>query len=136
MPGPIPIEIRERAVAAYERGDGTADDVAFQFGVSRRALQRWVARGREEGTVAARDRGGGWRSSVDRKLLEAVLVDRRDATTHEVTAAYNSRVPRNARVHRSSIQRALHRFGYVFKKSDSGPRSKSGPTSLKSAESS
>jgi transposase len=45
------------------------------------------------------------------------LVEREpDRTSFELTASYNLQVSRAARVHRSSIQRALTRLGYVYKK--------------------
>ena len=130
---PYPIELRQRAVAAYEAGEGTRDEIAARFHVSLRALAQWIARFRAEGTVEPRDPGGGWASPVDRSVVEAILVELVDPTTHEIAATYNRRVPKSARVHRSSIQRALHRFGYVNKKNGSVRRSSSGPTSSRSA---
>jgi len=126
---PYPIELRQRAVAAYESGEGTREEIAGRFHVSLRALAQWIARFRAEGTVEPRDPGGGWESPVDRVIIEAILVEQVDPTTHEITAHYNKRVAKNARVHRSSIQRALHRFGYVNKKNESARRSSSGRTS-------
>jgi transposase-like protein len=71
MPRPYPIELRERAVAATEAGDGTYHEVAAGFGVSPRSLEAWVARLRAEGTVAPRQPRGGWISPVDRAVLNA-----------------------------------------------------------------
>jgi transposase len=59
---------------------------------------------------------GGNRSPVSMAVLQGVLAERADLTTHELAALYNERVPRAGRVHRSSVLRALHRAGYVFKK--------------------
>ena len=133
MPQPYPIELRQRAVAAYEAGDGTYTEVAARFGVSPRALEMWVARFRAEASVAPRPPGGGWTSPVDRAVLEVILREHIDATSHEISVAYNKRVPKAERVHRSSVLRALHRFGYVVKKNGSARRSKAGPTSSRSA---
>jgi len=129
MPGPLPIELRERVVAAYEASHESYDAIAAQFGVARRALQRWVKLKRETDSVAPRPRGGGNFSQVDVPLLEKIVAETRDATSHELTADYNARVPRRQRVHRSSIQRALRRAGFVFKKNAYVRRSKTGPTS-------
>jgi transposase len=133
---PYPIELRQRAVAAYEAGEGTREEIAVRFHVSERALAQWIARFRAEGTVEPRAPGGGWTSPVDRELIEKILAELVDATTHEITAQYNKRVPKNARVHRSSVQRALHRFGYVNKKNGFGRRNSSVRTSSRSAGSS
>ena len=136
MPAPHPIELRRAAVAAYESGEGTADDVAVRFGVSRSALLAWSKRLREQGTLVPSARGGGNFSNVDTSLLMSVLAARRDSTTDELTRAYNAQVPKKDRVHRSSILRALKREGFVFKKSVRGPQSKTVQTSARNGRSS
>jgi transposase len=128
MPKPITIELRERAVAAYEAGSESYDVVAARFSVSRRSLQRWVERRRESGSVEPDDPAGGNYSRVDMKTLHGIVQSRPDATSYQVTSDYNRSVPRKKRVHRSSIVRALQRAGYVFKKSESDPPNKTGRT--------
>jgi transposase len=133
MPGPLPVELRERVVAAYESGRESYDVIAAQFGVARRALQRWVALKRETKSVAPRPRGGGNFSPVDVGLLEKIVANGKSATSHEISADYNAQVPRRDRVHRSSIQRALRRAGFVFKKKGYVRSSSRDLTSNKSA---
>ena len=128
MPKPITSELRERAVAAYEAGSESYDVVAERFSVSRRSLQRWVERKRDSGTVVPDPPAGGNFSPVDMKTLHRVVQSRPDATSYQVTADYNRSVPKKKRVHRSSIVRALQRAGYVFKKSESAPPSKTDRT--------
>lgn len=120
MPNPYPLELRERAVRAYELGDATYADVAEQFGLDRATLIRWVQRVRHTGSVAAHDKGGGWVSPVDLALLHRFVGERPDTTTDELTRAYNRRAAPAGRVHRSSGLRALRRRGYVCKKNDRG----------------
>jgi transposase len=103
--------------------------VAVRFGIALSALQRWVKLRRETESVAPRPRGGGNHSPVDRARLDALVAELGDATTYELTAAYNRSVGRAGRVHRSSVQRALRRAGYVFKKNAYVPSSKSAQTS-------
>jgi hypothetical protein len=67
-------------------------------------------------------------------VLDTVVSDGRDATTEELTWEYNRRVGRARRVHRSSILRALHRSGYVFKKNVRGPQNRIAPTSTPNAK--
>ena len=131
MPSPHSIEIRERAVRAYETGEGSFETVAARFGLGRRTLQEWVALYRETGSVEPRPKGGGNPSPVDIEALEQALRDRPDAIVEELKRMHNARVQKKARVHRSSILRALHRRGYVFKKNVPGPQSKTGPMSKK-----
>lgn len=122
MPNPYSVELRERAVRAYEAGDGTYTEVAEQFTINRWTLIGWVQRLRETGSVAARDKGGGWVSPVAVDVLQRLVRARPDTTTEELTRAYNREAAPANRVHRSSVLRALRREGYVFKKNDRGRR--------------
>lgn len=133
MPNPYPIELRERAVRTYEAGEGAYTEVATRFAVSPWTLLRWVQRWRETGAVAPLDKGGGWISPVDGEVMHAVVRDTPDATTEELTRAYNARVARPRRVHRSSFLRALGRAGYVFKKNVRGPQNRIARTSTRNA---
>ncbi len=128
MPKPIPIEVRKRAVAAYDSGAESYDEVAARFAVSRRSLQRWVEKMRDSGTVDPAKPGGGNFSPVDMKTLHALVEARPDATSYELTAQYNRSVSKKQRVHRSSIARALERADYVFKKNARGRRSRTART--------
>ena len=120
MPNPYPIPLRERAVRAYETSTDTYAEVAERFSIGVNTLVRWVQRSRETGTVAPKDKGGGWRSPVDLPRLHALVQERPDRTTEELTRAYNRQA--TTWVHRSSVLRGLQRTGYVFKKNDRGRR--------------
>lgn len=133
MPNPYPIELRERAVRAYVTGTDAHTVVAERFAVNPWTLLRWIGRQRTTGTVAPLPKGGGRLSPVEGGVLEAIVRDTPDATTEEITRVYNGRVPRGDRVHRSSILRALHRRGFVFKKNGRGRRNWIARTSKPSA---
>lgn len=120
MANPYPAQLRACAVRAYETGAASYRAVAQQFAVGEATLQRWVRRQRATGTVDPLARGGGWHSPVDTALLHTLVDERPDRTTDELTRAYNRRAAAPARVHRSSILRALQRLGYVFKKNGRG----------------
>jgi len=122
MPNPYPTELRARAVRAYEAGDETCQQVAARFEVGVATLERWLRRQRCRGTLDPLAKAGGWRSPVDGDVLQRLVGERPDRTTEELTREYNRRVAPAARVHRSSILRALQRFGYVFKKNDRDQR--------------
>jgi|SRR5687767_1084197 len=122
MPNPYPTVLRARAVRAYEAGDEACAAVAARFEVGVATLQRWVRR-RTTGALDPLAKAGGWTSPIDRDVLETLLRERPDRTTDELTRAYNQRAAPTARVHRSSILRALQRLGYVFKKNEPGRRS-------------
>jgi putative transposase len=120
MPNPYPTPLRERAVRAYETGTDSYVEVAQRFSIGLATLVRWVQRARDTGTVAPLGRGGGWRSPVDIPILHRLVGEKPDQTTDELTRTYNRTVAPEARVHRSSILRALQRTGYVFKENGAG----------------
>ena len=59
MPNPYAFDLRARAVAAFEAGEGTYAEIAEEFVVHSRTLQKWVRRKRLTGSVAALPKGGG-----------------------------------------------------------------------------
>ena len=132
MAEPHPIELRQRLVEAYERGEGGYILLARRFSVGVATAKRWVWRFRREGTVVPRKKGGGVHSDVRQDELEAILARRPDANAGEITAEYNRLRRGKRRRHVSSIKRALYRAGYVVKKNAFVRSSSSGPMSLPS----
>jgi len=124
MPNPYPTALRERAVRAYETSTDTYAEVAARFAIGLNTLLRWVQRARATGDVTAFDKRGGWQSPVDLTLLHRLVREKPDRTTDELTRAYNREAAPDARVHRSSVLRALQRTGYVFKKNDRDRRNR------------
>jgi transposase len=122
MPNPYDMALRERAVAAYERGDGSYAQLAALFDLDRRTLQRWVARSRSTGSLAPQPKAGGWRCPIVVSVLHAVVVEAPDATVAELCWAYNRRVTRPERTTDTSFRRAMRREGYVLKKNGRGRR--------------
>jgi transposase len=126
MPNPYPTALRTLVVRAYEAGTESYAVVAARFDVGVATLERWVRRQRTTGVLDPLAKGGGWTSPVDRPLLQRVIDEQPDRTTDELTRAYNRQAAPAARVHRSSILRALQRLGYVFKKNARGRRNSIG----------
>lgn len=127
------VVFRERAVAAYNAGEGGYHDLARVLGVGYRTLQRWVAQERATGSVAPRPNGGGWRCPIDLRVLEAVVREAPDATVAELCWAYNRRVRRSAQTTRTSFGRAMRREDFVLKKNGRGRASGTDRTSQRSA---
>ena len=59
MPNPYPIELRRRALDAYDRGEGTIAEVARMFQVSTASLTRWRAQERRGDGLAPKAHSGG-----------------------------------------------------------------------------
>src|SRR5579863_5630790 len=111
-----PVALRQRVVEAYERGAGSYPTVAKSFRVGEASVRRWVKQFRDVGHVKPHKKGGGLRSDISVKELEAILDKLGDANAGEITAEYNRNRRGKARRHPSSIKRALCRGGYVVKK--------------------
>jgi transposase len=129
MPNPYDVALRERAVAAYESGEGSYAHLATLFDLDHRTVERWVARWRETGSVAAQPKGGGWRCPIDTTVLHAVIGERPDATIEELCRAYNRRVRLARRTSARSLRRAMHREGFVLKKNGRARAKSTGRTS-------
>jgi transposase len=127
-----PVELRIRIVRAYEAGDESYPQIAARFDVGEASVKRWVWLYRKTGGVTPSPKAGGTPSTVTQAAIEAALAVVRDATAGELTAEFNRGKPRNQRVHVSSIKRALHRYGYVVKKSADGRWRVCVPTSSRS----
>lgn len=133
MPNPYDMALRERAVAAYERGEGAYAQLAALFDLDPRTLQRWVARWRATGSAAPHAKAGGWRCPIALPVLHAVIAEAPDATVAELCWEYNRHVTRREHTTETSFRRAMRREGYVLKKNARGRRKSIGRTSARSA---
>lgn len=133
MPDPHPIELRERVVEAYEAGEGSYPVLAERFAVGEASVKRWVLLFGRTGSVAPEPKGGGRVSTIEVAELRRLLARLRDPTASELTVEFNRTRRGTARVHVSSMKRALHRHGYVVKKSADGRWRVSDPMSSRSA---
>ena len=133
MPRPYSADLRERALAACERRDGSRAEVARRFSVAEATLYAWLGQAREEGRRAAKPARGGrppLGGEEGRAALEGALADRRDATLAELADGVAARTGR--RWSASALCRALKRLGWPRKKRRSGRPSRTAPTSARS----
>jgi transposase len=125
MPRPYSTDLRERALAAYEAGEGSQARVAERYRVGERTLSGWLRAAREEGRREPKPRGGG-RAPVGGAgtALAELVAERNDATLSE----YADRLAERTGVRRSpaALCRALKALGLVRKKRRSGPPSRTG----------
>jgi transposase len=133
MAEPYAIELRERVIAAYQAGEGSAATIAARFKVGEATVKRWLWRHRDHGHVRPTKKAGGTPSVIERTEIDAIVARLGDATAGEITAAYNRHRRGAARVHVSTIKRALRRYGYVVKKNGDGRSRFCVPTSSRSA---
>ena len=127
MPRAYSTDLRERALAACEAGEGRQSEIARRYRVGERTLSAWLRIAREEGRRSPRPRRGG-RAPVggEREALAALVAERNDATLAE----YADRLAERTGVRRSAsaLCRALRALGLVRKKRRSRPPSGTGRT--------
>src|SRR5262245_41297580 len=122
------IELRERVVEAYEAGEGSLAEVGERFGLGQATVKRWVWLMRKTGGLSPLAKRGGMRSEIGAHEIDVLVCALGDPTAAELTAEFNRSRPRKKRIHVSSMKRALHRHGYVVKKSADGRWRVSAPT--------
>lgn len=114
----LSLDLRRRAVAAYERGDGSLDTIAARFAVGRASLVRWLALRRDTGDVALRPNAGGTPFAIPLKgeaLIRAWLAD--DPSLSQQQIADRLAEAGVARTCQQTVGRTLARMGYTRKKS-------------------
>ena len=119
MPRAYSTDLRERALAAYEAGEGRQSEIARLYRIGERTLSGWLKLAREEGRRTPRPRRGGTRPvGGEAATLAALAAERNDATLAE----YADRLAERTGVRRSpsALCRALKTLGLVRKKRRSG----------------
>ena len=128
MPRAYSTDLRERALAACEAGEGRQSGIARLYRIGERTLSGWLRTAREEGRRSPEPRRGG-RAPLggEREALAALVAERNDATLAE----YADRLAERAGVRRSpsALCRALKALGLARKKRRSRPPSRIARTS-------
>ncbi|MBM3266296.1 MAG: helix-turn-helix domain-containing protein [Candidatus Sericytochromatia bacterium] len=113
------LDLRIRAVEAYNNGEGTLSEVAERFNIGRRTLSLLLLRERETGTVEpSKNRGRPPRRVDDagRDRIRSLVQARPDATLDELTDAYNSGATPESRISRQTLGREVRRLDLTQKK--------------------
>ena len=114
----VSLDLRSRAVEAYERGDGSLDAVAARFAVGRASLIRWRALRRDTGALDPRPAAGGTPHAVTASgeaLLRQWIAD--DPSTPQHVLADRLAAAGQPPVCQQTVGRTLARMGYARKKS-------------------
>jgi transposase len=127
MPKPYAQDLRDRVLAAYDRGTQTKE-IAGVFGVSPAWARRVKQVRREEERTTRLPMGGARVVKVDLERLRELVERQPDATIPEL----HERLGKD-RCGESAVAMALQRLGLTFKKRRSTPPSRTGPTWRKSA---
>src|SRR3954447_25594106 len=84
MPRAYSPDLRERALAPYEAGEGRQSEIARVYRIGERTLSGWLKTAREEGRRSPKPRRGG-RAPLggEREALAGLVAERNDATLAE-----------------------------------------------------
>lgn len=116
----ISTDLRERIVAAYDRGDGTRQQIAARYDVSLGMVKKLLQQRRHTGDIAARHRFSGTKAKITgpyKERLRTLVRDHPDMTLEELRE--NIGLPCTPQ----AIHYALQRMGLPLKKRRSGQRS-------------
>ena len=108
----LPLDLRRRIVAAYERREGTYFELARRFGVGEATVYRLVRLKREHGTVIAGATGG--ISEEDLPRLAGLVREFPEATLEQLREIWVTR--NRCQLSRSTVVRALRRAGITRKR--------------------
>ncbi len=134
MPKPYSTDLRERVLAACERGEASRAAVARRFSVSEATIYNWLRQAREEGRREAKPHAGGPAPKVDANghaVIRTLVKEDNAATLAEYVERYAART--GQRISRALMCGLLRRLDLPRKKRRSGPRSGIGPRSWPSA---
>lgn len=132
MPNPLPVALRQRAVDAYLRGEGTRAEIAERFQVGVASLGRWVRKHRETGSVEPMPHNSGPEPMLDDealKVLLAIVEEENDLTNEEYALRLVDET--GIAVSRTTILRAFKRLGITRKKRRSLQRNVDANASLR-----
>ena len=122
---PYSIDLRERVVQAYVRGEGTQKALAKRFAISLSSVARWIRDYRASGSVAPKPNLGGISLRIvtekDKDQLVQWYKELPDATYEEMAERFSKETGRQ--VARSTIGAAVLRLGITRKKRHFAPRS-------------
>ena len=131
----LSVDLRERAVQAYEDGDGTKEEIAAMFRIGTATLTRWTRRWRERGDYGNDNHLTGRTATLGTPenvaKLKEILDTMSDLTYAELAEAWSSCI--GAKVSRSLTVKWVIKLGYTLKKKPSGRASGTSSESRRSA---
>lgn len=122
----ISMDLRQRILKAYDRGDATRQQVANRFEVSLAMVKKLLQQRRHTGDIAPRHHRSGRKPLIldsHRRDMRLLLKKQPDLTLEEI------RVRLSLECTIQAIHYVLADMGLTYKKRLSAPRSNPGPTS-------
>ena len=119
------IDLRKRVLSAYDSKKYTLKQIAEQFQVTTRWIQKLRQQREQEGSIAPRPQNQGRKPAFRGKLLQELddFVNKHsDATLEEIRQYFEGRVDCSI----VAVHNALKRLGWRYKKNRYEPVSKTG----------
>jgi transposase len=117
MAAPYSLDLRLRAVKAYESGDGSQREVARIFKLGIRTLARYWEQYQETGDIKPAEYKRGRKPAVDEKQMlriKELVLQYPDASLNELCRHYNK--ARNKKIGISIMFRVIYKLGFRRKK--------------------
>ena len=135
MAQPYSSDLRERVLAACERGQGSQVEIAWRFRVCPATVSNWRRQARQEGRRSPKAHAGGVASRLDEAaltVLRALVDEDNDATLAEYARRLAERTGKQ--VSTPVLCRTLKRLELTRKKRRYGRLSRTEPRSQPSAK--
>jgi transposase len=117
------LDLRQKVVAAVERGDSTIEEVAASFGVGQTFVKKMLRQHRETGDLSPRPHGGGHKPRLSAKHLKMLRSEVARQPDKKVEALREHLAERaQVSVSAPTISRALSRLDLPRKKKHGGQR--------------
>lgn len=117
------LDLRQKVVAAYERGDGTIDEIAALFSVGPTFVKKMLRLHREVGNLSPLPHGGGHTpklSDKHQKMLRAEIKRNNDVTIEELRDVLRKKA--GVEVSQPTVSRVLARLNLPRKKNSGRQR--------------
>jgi transposase len=91
MPRPLPHDVRNRIIRAWQAGELTWQEIADRYGVSLASVNRLIRRYRQTGSVAPNPHAGGRRRLITddgMSLIQRMVEEEPRRTLEELVALY------------------------------------------------
>lgn len=126
----LSVDLRERILASYDRGEGTREEIAHRYRVSLGMVKKLLAQRRRTGDIAPRHYRSGRKPVIvdtHRREMRTALGQRPDMTLVELRDALGLKCTLPA------IHYVLEAMGLTYKKRHCEPANRTAPTSPRPA---
>jgi transposase len=118
MPAPYSLDLRRKAVLAYEEGEGTQQEIAQQFDIGLRTLKEWIFIKKETGDVLPKEHvHRGQLPIINHKgllFIKKTVENKPDILISNIEELYSKKF--KVKVAQSMISRALKKLNLRRKK--------------------